>query len=449
MPDVNPDVFESSLSASRHRIEHLRSEGRRLRASLARSRGAANLALLSIWQRDCAAAISDLSGGVKAHWLARAFSNALLVPNTGTEAADVTTITVRILDVLERADASLAQATPEGMSLADSTPAAQRPRFTFIRNEELRASLERAYLDGRAAFTRGEFALALITYCSILETVITDALERNKLEGSALPTWPAGPVSDWSFSTRIEIAERARLVSGGCARLPGVARQVQGPPERERRDRRWSVGVLPRRKARERRPPRCSPRFRTRTLTRSSRLIRAGESWRCRLVPKKSREQPPNREDVHEIQAEQAGAHCPRRLFHRDVASEHRARCCGCAGAESRRDHPHLHGTRRPGPRRRHRTEAERPRRLGDAEGHGSRVQRPAAHAWRETWQRRGDRSQRPRVAHGAGATVRDHAFRKFGSRGLRRRPRRGGARTHQPHRGYDREGSRHEKLRS
>ena len=109
-----------------------------------------------------------------------------------------------------------------------SSPAVQRARFTFIKNEALRGSLERAYLDGRAAFTRAEFALALVTFCSILEAVITDALERRGPdEGSTLSTLPAEPVSDWSFSTRIEVAERARLVSGGCARLSERARQYR------------------------------------------------------------------------------------------------------------------------------------------------------------------------------------------------------------------------------
>ena len=31
------------------------------------------------WQQDCAAAIAELSGGSKAHWLSREFSAALLV----------------------------------------------------------------------------------------------------------------------------------------------------------------------------------------------------------------------------------------------------------------------------------------------------------------------------------------------------------------------------------
>src|SRR5881397_1632391 len=34
------------------------------------------------WQQDCAAAINELSGGSKAHWLARAFSQAFLVSRT-------------------------------------------------------------------------------------------------------------------------------------------------------------------------------------------------------------------------------------------------------------------------------------------------------------------------------------------------------------------------------
>src|SRR6185295_5883781 len=39
-----------------------------------------------IWQTDCAAAINELSGGSKAHWLSRAYSSALLVRSTNGEA---------------------------------------------------------------------------------------------------------------------------------------------------------------------------------------------------------------------------------------------------------------------------------------------------------------------------------------------------------------------------
>src|SRR6266852_4046753 len=55
------------------------------------------------WQEDCAAAINQLSGGSKAHWLARAYSGAFLVRSAAgglVVEVDATEIVDRILDVL-------------------------------------------------------------------------------------------------------------------------------------------------------------------------------------------------------------------------------------------------------------------------------------------------------------------------------------------------------------
>src|SRR5438445_511238 len=51
------------------------------------------------WQQDCAAAINQLSGGSKAHWLARAYSGAFLVRSPqggGVVEADTTEIGARL-----------------------------------------------------------------------------------------------------------------------------------------------------------------------------------------------------------------------------------------------------------------------------------------------------------------------------------------------------------------
>jgi hypothetical protein len=65
-----------------------------------------------------------------------------------------------------------------------------------------------------------------------MEAIVTDALEHKGL-GALTPSdapagkIPAGKISDWSFSTRLDIAERAGLIHGGCARLPPVARRYR------------------------------------------------------------------------------------------------------------------------------------------------------------------------------------------------------------------------------
>ena len=64
------------------------------------------------WQQDCAAAIKQLSGGSKAHWLVRAYSAAFLVRASDggvVVEADPTDIVDRILDVLAQGASSLSR----------------------------------------------------------------------------------------------------------------------------------------------------------------------------------------------------------------------------------------------------------------------------------------------------------------------------------------------------
>jgi hypothetical protein len=226
---VRPDLKvgpTSSFHAYRDKLAHLGAQGRQLKASVAHARdGDPALARLRLWQRDCAATISELSGGRKVHWLSRAFSEALLVPLNGAESASIVTIIDRILNVLDRAAVSLAQAGTGHATVPATDP--PRARFTFIEDVALRVHLEEAYLDGRAALSRDESALALVTFGSILETVITGALERFGVQRLAGYDPPPAPLTEWPFATRIAIAERARLISAACARLPEAARQYR------------------------------------------------------------------------------------------------------------------------------------------------------------------------------------------------------------------------------
>lgn len=212
----------------RHRLDHLGFEGRRLRATLlANPEDAIGLQALGLWQRECAATVSQLSGGSKAHWLSRSFSEALLVPSSQGASAHIVTIVDRLLNVLDAARRSLADAVESSSPDASAPP---RPRFAFIENAALRSNLEHAYRDGQDALVNGDFALAVATFSSVLETVITNALERRGIEALAAYQPPPGTIVDWPFSERIGVAERAGLISRGCARLPEVARLYRDQP---------------------------------------------------------------------------------------------------------------------------------------------------------------------------------------------------------------------------
>ena len=162
-------------------LDRLIRRGRELRAHLTTDpAGGSTLASTRIWQKDCGALIYQLSGGSKAHWLARAFSEAFLVRSSAGPAvaeADVTEIVDRLVDVLGRAVASLSQMDEGEIAAARSSEGAPPPRrFEFVHNAELRPVLEQAFADSRRAFEGGDFRQALTLSCSVLEAVITDAL---------------------------------------------------------------------------------------------------------------------------------------------------------------------------------------------------------------------------------------------------------------------------------
>lgn len=205
------DSVQSQLDASVAQLGALIRRGRELGTALAAdpASGVAQ-AGARIWQHDCATTVSQLSGGSKAHWLSRAYSDALLVRSSDGGAmveAPVTDIVGRVLGVLDQAVASLSH--PGAAAAAAQPP--HMHRFDFVRNEALRPILEEAYADSGRALDEGDFERSLLTSCSILEAIITDALN-----GAA--------ISDMSFGERIAAAERANLIRGGCARLPAIAR---------------------------------------------------------------------------------------------------------------------------------------------------------------------------------------------------------------------------------
>jgi hypothetical protein len=184
------------------------------------------IAATRAWQEDCGIRINQLSGGSKAHWLARSFSEAFLVRSAGghaTEGAPPGEIVERLLDVLGQAVASLSRTDGAAILSSTSSESANR-RFEFVHNPELRPIVEQAYTDSRRAFEEGDYELALRTSCGILEAIVTDALEHKGLKAEAVSDTPPGKIADWSFETRLAVAERAGLIRGGCARLPAVAR---------------------------------------------------------------------------------------------------------------------------------------------------------------------------------------------------------------------------------
>jgi hypothetical protein len=232
------DGLQQQIRTYQHRLDHLLQDGQDLHSSLLtadRDLGR-DLDVMRQWQRECAATISQLSGGSKQHWLSRAYSDAFLPrlpsrpgssepPGAAVEEAPVDLIVNRILGVLREAQASL-----HGMAV-DGQPPAPAPaprRFEFVHDPDLRPRLEEAFAAGQTALDRGDFGEAVLAWASTLEAILTDALRHH--HGGTPDGALAGagaPLAEWPFEARIEAAEQSRLISSGCARLPATARRYR------------------------------------------------------------------------------------------------------------------------------------------------------------------------------------------------------------------------------
>jgi hypothetical protein len=226
------ESLRAQIDSNLSHLDGLIRRGRKLRESLATD--PSNMSALMAnraWQQDCGVAINQLSGGSKAHWLARAFSEAFLLRTTSgqvIEAVAPAEIVERLVGVLDQAVLSLSRMGDE-KGVTGSPPAAPLPRrFDFVHNVELRPVVEQAYADSRDAFEHGNYGVALINSCGILEAIVTDALEEKGLDAlSSVVEIPAGNIGDWPFDNRLSVAEKAGLIHGGCARLPEIARRYR------------------------------------------------------------------------------------------------------------------------------------------------------------------------------------------------------------------------------
>src|SRR6202167_2165821 len=107
------------------------------------------LAETRAWQEDCGVTMNQLSGGSKAHWLARSFSAAFLMRSADGSAAQGATpaaIVRQLLGVLEQAVATLSR-TDQGAIISASSEQPAPRRFEFVHNREIRPVLEQAYTD--------------------------------------------------------------------------------------------------------------------------------------------------------------------------------------------------------------------------------------------------------------------------------------------------------------
>lgn len=225
------ESLRAQIDTNLSHIDALIGRGRRLRETLAENPSDKSAIIANrAWQQDIGVAINQLSGGSKAHWLARAFSEAFLLRTSSGQVIETVApaeIIERLLSVLDQAVLSLSR-MGDAQSASASPVAAPLPhRFDFVHNLELRPVLEQAYTDSRDALEQGRYDVALTHSCGILEAIVTDALEHAGLDALVVDGIPEGKIGGWSFNDRLGVAERARLIRGGCARLPEIARMYR------------------------------------------------------------------------------------------------------------------------------------------------------------------------------------------------------------------------------
>ena len=230
------ESLRAQLETYLSHLDRLIRRGHQVRDSLAMDPvNPSVIAATRAWQEDCGVTVNQLSGGSKAHWLARSFSEAFLMRTAAghaVEGAAPAEIVTRLLDVLEQAVTSLSRMDGNQGEVISGSPEAPPPhRFDFVHNPELRPIVEQAYIDSRRALEQAEYDVALGTTCGILEAIVTDALEHIGLSALTTVGAPAEKIADWSFNTRIGVAERAGLIRNGCARLPAVARSYRDPAD--------------------------------------------------------------------------------------------------------------------------------------------------------------------------------------------------------------------------
>jgi hypothetical protein len=218
------ESLQAQIETSLSRLDHLIQRGRELREALAADpTDAFTTTATRVWQQDCGVTVNELSGSSKAHWLARSFSEAFLLRSAAGEAvegASPAEIVGRLVGVLEQAVASLSRSNESAIKSASSV---EPRRFDFVYDPKLRGVVEQAYIDARRALEQGQYDLALQTSCGVMEAIVTDALQHRGMTALAGAGAPAGKIADWSFETRLAVAERAGLIRGGWARLPAVA----------------------------------------------------------------------------------------------------------------------------------------------------------------------------------------------------------------------------------
>lgn len=225
------EALQTQIATYRSRLDGLMRRGLEVRDALAANdTDAGALAAARTWQQDCGVLVNELSGGSKAHWLARAFSEAFLVRATAgavVEGVPPAEIMERLIEVLGQAMASLSQVDAPASMGSSEAPAPHR--FDFVHNPEIRPTLEQAYNDGRSAFEAGDYDLALRSYAGMIEALITDALQYKGL--TTLRDAPGSDIAHWSFEARLVVAEKSGLIGRGGARLPEIARKYRETDE--------------------------------------------------------------------------------------------------------------------------------------------------------------------------------------------------------------------------
>ncbi len=187
-------------------LDGLMRRGRELRDALAADpSNPSSIAATRAWQEDCGVTINQLSGGSKAHWLARSFSEAFLLRSSDWPCGRRCGAGRDRAATARRSRSKRLPRSPEWTAAKART----LPHTRLHRRRRRRLAASSSFTtpsSGRcssrptstvgARWRKGTTTLALRTSCGILEAIVTDALEHKGLSALAALRAPAAQLAE-------------------------------------------------------------------------------------------------------------------------------------------------------------------------------------------------------------------------------------------------------------
>ncbi len=114
------------------------------------------------------------------------------------------------------------------IDIPEGGPVTEHREFSFIKNTELRAILERDYSEIQRAYIAKCWKSVIILSGSAIEAILTDQLLQILIEARASTRAPKEPdISKWDLADLIEVAVERKIVTSGAEKLSHPIREYR------------------------------------------------------------------------------------------------------------------------------------------------------------------------------------------------------------------------------